>query len=426
VPAVTYTRAVQWVECVPNISEGRDLGAIAAVGEAIRGVPGVRFLHSDSDVDHNRTVLTFVGPPRAIVDAAFACVAEAARRIDLTAHEGQHPRLGAADVVPFVPLEEVSLAECGALARRLAARIESELAIPTGLYGAACPEATPLPAARKRGGSVHETAGRTLVGAREVLIAYNVQLETEDVGPAREIARIVRQRLPAVRALGFLLENRGCAQVSMNLIDYRETPPAAAFRAVRDEAAARDIGVRDSEIVGMAPADAFVEGFLADARCAAPAILDPAPSFLDALAAVDPVPAGAAAAAHAGAMAAALVSMVSEEPDVRARAHALRKRLESMVERDTAAYHAYMAAPGDEALEPATLAPLEIVEMGAELLALARGLEVRKSRRVDLRGAERLAAAAIDQARETVEENLRFMADEAVIAEIRRRLQRIR
>jgi glutamate formiminotransferase len=272
------------VECVPNFSEGRDEAVIAALSDAAASVPGVAVLDLHRDPWHHRSVLTLAGSPGAVSEAAFRTVSAAADRIDLRGHRGEHPRIGAADVVPFVPLEGLDLGhrtggdmeDCVAAARETGRRIARELEIPVFLYGAAAlrPDRE-VPASFRTGGfealrdsigseprvtpdfgpgRVHPTAGATAVGARGILVAYNVLLETDDPEPAREIAREIRASgggLPAVQALGFLVEGR--AQVSTNLLDVDRTRPLEVFEAVRERAAARGIGVRGSEIVGLLP-----------------------------------------------------------------------------------------------------------------------------------------------------------------------------
>lgn len=279
------------VECVPNISEGRDREVIDAVAGAVRSVEGIALLDVDSDPWHHRTVYTFVGPPRAAAGAAFALVREAAARIDLGRHRGVHPRIGAADVVPFVPLAGLDLGglpaadmeACVRLAGRVGERVADALGIPVFLYGRAArrPERA-VPAPFRRGGfealresigsdparapdygerRVHPTAGATAVGARPPLVAYNVLLDTDDVTVAREIAHRVRSSsggLPAVQALGFGVADG--AQVSTNLLDPWVTPPARVFAAVREAAASRDVAIRSSEVVGLAPESVLPPG----------------------------------------------------------------------------------------------------------------------------------------------------------------------
>ncbi len=273
------------VECVPNFSEGRNPAVVGAIADAIERVPGVALLGRESDADHNRSVLTFVGEPESVLAAAFLAAAEAARRIDLTKHAGAHPRMGATDVVPFVPVHGVTTAECVVLAERLGERIGDELSIPVFLYGDAArlPERQNLanvrkgqfealrdligkdPAKKPDFGpeKIHPTAGATAVGARFFLIAYNVNLATHDVPLAKAIAKAIREKdggLPGVKALGLDLADRKLAQVSMNLVDYRKTSIVTVFREIERRAAEAGASVLESEIVGLVPEDAM-KGF---------------------------------------------------------------------------------------------------------------------------------------------------------------------
>jgi glutamate formiminotransferase len=267
------------VECVPNFSEGRHAEVIDQIVAAFAGAhPEVLLLDRSSDPDHNRTVVTLAGPGPALVEAAVAGAAACARLIDLTGHRGAHPRMGALDVLPFVPLGGEGLGPCAALAAEAGRRLAEEVGIPVYFYGAAArrSDRVQLPKVRGRGfeelldqaardpgraadlggPAPHPTAGATAVGARPLLIAYNVDLATADLDLARRIARAVRERdggLPAVRALGLALARRGVTQVSMNLLDFRVTPPAAAFAAVADLARRAGVEVIGSEIVGLVP-----------------------------------------------------------------------------------------------------------------------------------------------------------------------------
>ncbi len=272
---------VPLIECVPNFSEGRRADVIARLAGAVRDVRGVRLVDVSSDPDHHRVVLTFVGLPGAILEAAFRSAEVAVSAIDLRAHWGVHPRIGGVDVIPFVPLREASIAECVALARRLGERLASRLDLPVYLYGAAAsdPARRSLPAVRRGGfeglrdvigeasrrpdfgpARVHPTAGAVAVGAREVLIAFNVELQSQDLEAARAIARAVRESsggLPGVQAMGVPLPSRGVVQVSMNLLDYRRTSPLTAFERVAAEAARRGIEVAAGELIGCAPRESL-------------------------------------------------------------------------------------------------------------------------------------------------------------------------
>jgi len=260
-----------WVECVPNFSDGRDPAVLAALVQAVLSVEGTRVLDASQDADHNRAVLTFAAAPGQVVAAAFAAVAVALDRIDLSSHSGVHPRIGAADVVPFVPLAGATLADCVPLARSLGERVADELGLPVFFYEAAATDRRSLPAARRAAQArpfqpdagparPHPRAGAVAVGARDVLIAFNVNLDSDDVELARRIARGVRAAgggLPGVRALGLHLKGAGVAQVSMNLCQPERTGIEAAFAAVERLARELGVGVRESELIGLAPRSAL-------------------------------------------------------------------------------------------------------------------------------------------------------------------------
>ncbi|HUK21518.1 MAG TPA: glutamate formimidoyltransferase [Gemmatimonadales bacterium] len=398
------------VECVPNFSEGRDSIVIAAIRAALESVPQVRVLDAQSDPSHNRSVFTFVTPPEHAVEAAFRCMRVAVERIDLRTHTGAHPRMGATDVVPFVPLEEggTTMDDCVRLARQLGERVGKELEIPVFLYAAAAtrPERASLPAIRKgefeglreRIGTdpaadpdfgprrIHPSAGATAIGARPFLVAFNVYLETPDVSIAKAIAKTIRTSsggLPAVQASGF--DVQGVAQVSMNLLDLNQTSPATVFDAVSREAARHGTRVRRSEIVGLIPQRALFDAAAAylhvpdatahvlETKIRAHSDAGRAPtldSWLESLAARTPTPGGGSAAALAGAMAAALVVMVARltvgrtaYADVSDRAAAIaadaeliRQAMRVLVEQDAAAYNevtaAYAVPKGDPSRAP--------------------------------------------------------------------------
>ena len=266
------------VECVPNFSEGRKLEVIEEIARAIQSVRGAVVLNRHIDPDHNRSVITFVAPPSVIVDAALQAVRKAAALIDLRDHAGEHPRIGATDVLPFVPVSGVTIDDCVALAREAGQRIWRELSIPVYFYERAArrPDRVRLEHVRGKGfehlrdeiasnpdrlpdvgePKLHETAGAIAVGARPFLIAFNVNLKTNDVMIARRIARVVRERdggLPFVKALAFQLHSQGVVQVSMNLTNYEQTSIATAFEAVRGEAQRLGVQVAATEIVGLIP-----------------------------------------------------------------------------------------------------------------------------------------------------------------------------
>jgi glutamate formiminotransferase len=266
------------LECVPNFSEGRRPEVIEAIVAALTGVPGVALLDHEMDAAHNRAVVTIAGEAGAVAEAAFRGAREARDRIDLNAHQGEHPRMGAMDVCPFVPLEGATMDLAVTTARGVGRRIGEELSVPVFLYERAAtrPERVNLADVRKGQFEglreligkdpardpdfgpkhVHPTAGAVAVGARTFLIAYNVNLKSPDVAIAKAIAKKVRERdggLPKVKALGFFLEDRDVAQVSMNLTDFTVTPIRAAFDAVAAAAAAAGVEVLESELVGLTP-----------------------------------------------------------------------------------------------------------------------------------------------------------------------------
>jgi len=265
------------IECIPNFSEGRNQTIIAAIVAAITEDPSIRLLDQTSDVDHNRSVVTFVGEPDAVVNAAFRGIAQAIKLIDMRRHEGQHPRIGAADVVPFVPLDGATLDDCVVLARRLGERVGHELGIPVFLYEAAAirPERRNLADVRRgqyeKLASMKDvapdyglkqvgSAGAVAIGARMPLIAYNVYLTTDDVTIARKIARKIRFSsggLPHIKALGLLVD--GYAQVSMNLTDYRVTGLYQVMEAIRQEAQIDGVEIHHSELIGLMPQDALID-----------------------------------------------------------------------------------------------------------------------------------------------------------------------
>jgi glutamate formiminotransferase len=273
------------LECVPNVSEGRDAAAAAAMAAAFASA-GATLLDVESDADHNRSVITIAGTRRQVVDGAVAGTRAARDRIDLTTHKGAHPRMGAADVVPFVPLAGATIDDAVAAAVEAAERIASELSIPTYLYGDAARRPERRDLAKVREGqfegiraviatdparapdfgprAVHPTAGASAVGARFFLVAFNVDLDTRDLSIAKGIAKAIRERdggMPGVKALGFDLPARGWVQVSMNLVDFRKTSAIAAFDAVAERAKAAGVRVAGSELVGLIPQAACPPGF---------------------------------------------------------------------------------------------------------------------------------------------------------------------
>ena len=271
------------IECVPNFSEGRRTTVVDALAGALAGVPGVHLLDRTSDPDHNRSVLTFAGEEAAVALAMEAATAVALELIDMREHTGQHPRIGAVDVVPFVPIGDTSMQECVELARRFGARIAERFGLPVYLYAQAAtrPEREVLADIRRPqyeglselisqpahapdfGPSrIHPTGGAVAVGARPFLIAYNINLESADVDLAKSIARAVRERgggLPRVQALGLFLDDLGCAQVSMNLLDFSVTPLWRVWQEVGRLAGEAGVSLRESELIGLCPLAALTD-----------------------------------------------------------------------------------------------------------------------------------------------------------------------
>jgi glutamate formiminotransferase / formiminotetrahydrofolate cyclodeaminase len=268
----------RFIECVPNFSEGRDLAKMDAIVLAMSGVSGAWILDRTSDADHNRSVVTLAGEPAAVAEAALRGVGKAAELIDMTRQHGVHPRIGAADVVPFVPLEGVTMLECVEVAHHIGQEIWNHYRVPVYFYEAAAtrPDRVNLENIRKGqceglreevlrnqdrapdvgGPGLHPTAGATAVGARKILIAYNVYLDTPDVSVAKEIARAIRASsggLPRVKAMGVEMKSRHAAQVSINLTDFEVTPLHRVFEAVKSEAERRGCKVASSEIIGLVP-----------------------------------------------------------------------------------------------------------------------------------------------------------------------------
>lgn len=391
------------IECVPNFSEGRRPEVVAAIRDAIAGVEGAHILDTSSDASHNRSVITFVAPIDVVADAAFAGIREARHRIDLTTHTGEHPRMGAADVVPFIPLDGATMEDCIALARSLGERVGRELDIPVFLYERAAtrPDRENLADVRRGEfeglrteigrtpqrvpdygpGAVHPTAGATAIGARPFLVAYNVYLgPASNMSVAKEVAKSVRGSaggLKYVKGLGFEVD--GQAQVSMNLVDTEKTPLHQAYEMVKMEAEARGVTPTWSELVGLVPERALFDAAARHIRLrnftpemvlerkvrTAIAGGESLSGFVGSVASPNPAPGGGSVAAHAGALAAALAQMVAgltigkkkyvavdgEMREVAVHAAALSNDLAGLVARDAAAYSVVAAAyklPADD------------------------------------------------------------------------------
>jgi glutamate formiminotransferase / formiminotetrahydrofolate cyclodeaminase len=389
------------VECVPNFSEGRDKAKVDAIVEAMKR-DGVYLLDREMDSDHNRCVITLVGEREAMQEAAIRGVGKAAELIDLRQHQGAHPRMGAADVVPFIPIDGVTLEDCVAMAKHVGAEIWTRYQVPVYLYeaAAAAPERQNLenvrrgqfeglrdevktnPARRPDFGeaALHPTAGATVVGARKALVAYNVFLNTTDIAIAKKIAKAVRQSsggFRGVKGAGFLV--RGLAQVSMNLTDFEQTPVHRVFEFVKREAARYGVTPLSSEIVGLIPKKALedaaewflqVENFdsslilenrlaaVMGGKLAVGGLRAGVEPFVEQLAAPAATPGGGSASAAAGAMAAGLAQMVAgmsrgkkaylqyeaQLSQAMARLGPLREELKASIDADAEAYNLVMKA----------------------------------------------------------------------------------
>jgi len=386
------------VECVPNFSEGRRREVVDQILATIASVPGVTLLDAEMDPDHNRSVLTFAGEPEPVMEAAVRAVKKASELIDLNHHSGQHPRMGATDVVPFVPVENVTLDDCAEMARVVGRRIGEEAGIPVFLYEAAAssPARTSLadvrrgefeglreligkdPARKPDFGpaKIHPTAGATAVGARRFLVAFNANLNTGDVRVARAVAAAIREQsggLRNVRALGFSIEGGRRAQVSMNLVNVEATPIHRVLALVRDEAARHGAAISGCEVVGLVPEAALLaaaehglqlEGFgrdqVLETRLRTPPLTEAVPvaTFFEQVAGATPTPGGGTVAAFTGALATCLATMVANLTigkkkyaaseaamrEIKREAEVLRAELLGLGRRDSEAFDAVLKA----------------------------------------------------------------------------------
>jgi glutamate formiminotransferase/glutamate formiminotransferase/formiminotetrahydrofolate cyclodeaminase len=406
------------VECVPNFSEGRNQTTVRALVNAVESVPGVWLLDQTMDRDHHRSVLSFAGEPDAVAEAAFRAIRVATDLIDLRKHKGVHPRVGATDVVPFVPVHGATMQDCVQLAKRLGQRVGTELEIPVFLYEHAAMHRDHAPLESVRRGGIqglafrlasdpdwtpdfgpphlHKTAGAMVIGARPPLIAFNVNLRTTDLALARSIAKDIRQSnggLPHLKAIGVELASRQLVQVAMNLTDYVITPIHVAFEAVRTRAAEHDVAIAGSEVIGLVPQAALIQAAAhglaleqfdstqvletrlearlfgeplrhAQFRSQEPVALQAQSlaDFLDAVAAATPIPAGGTVAALVGALAASLGIMgarLSQQQAVEHRLSEIVRRLRELMQADGDAYQRFIRAtrlPKTDRTRPAVLA----------------------------------------------------------------------
>jgi glutamate formiminotransferase/formiminotetrahydrofolate cyclodeaminase len=386
------------VECVPNFSEGRRPEVIDAIISEIKSVQGVMLLDREMDKDHNRAVITFVGNPQEVKEAAFKAISKAAELIDMEKHKGEHPRMGATDVVPFIPISGVTMDECVELARELGREVGEKLNIPVYLYEAAATRSDRENLADVRKGEyegikveietnpdrkpdfgpskIHPQAGVTAIGARMPLIAFNVYLGTKDVRIAKRIAKAIRfgnGGLRYVKALGFDIKERGIVQISMNLVNYLGTPVFRVFEMIKSEAEHYGVPIVSSEIVGLTPLNAMVDvadfylrmenfkkGQILETKLMTVAqeqkvgLMD----FLEEVASKKPVPGGGSVAATSGALAGALLAMVcnltigkrkyqeveEELKGVLAQVEKTREELKDLVIKDSESYQSVMDA----------------------------------------------------------------------------------
>jgi glutamate formiminotransferase len=386
------------VECVPNFSEGRRIQVIKDIIKAIKDVPGNLVLDWQADPDRNRSVVSFVGSPEEVMEAAFQAARRATQLVDINLHRGQHPRIGATDVIPFIPLRGVTMAQCVDLARELGARIGEDLSIPVYLYeeAAARPERRNLASIRKGEyeslreeigykeerrpdfgpEKVHPTAGAVAIGARFFMIAFNVNLNTQNIQLARNIAMSIRESrdFPGIRSMAFQIENRGIVQVYVTIRNYRTTPIAKVFNEIKRLASTAGVKVLDSEIIGLLPEEAFQQaaaGLLQLRKLDKNQIIEERlrmtsgpllsmSSFLYDLGSPSPFPGGGSACALAGSLASVLVSFLArfamkEETDasihselqlLRRKARGLDWEFRNLVQVDAAMLQKVMEAAG--------------------------------------------------------------------------------
>lgn len=405
------------IECIPNFSEGKDEKKIKAILNAITSIPGVILLDHESDASHNRSVVTFAGEPKPVLEAAFQAVKKAQKLIDLDKHKGEHPRMGATDVCPLVPIAGVKNEECVKYAEALGERIGSELNIPVYLYEKAArkPERINLADIRKGEYEVIKKemgknpdrnpdfgpkkvgkAGTIAVGVRDPLVAFNVNLDTNDLKIAKSIAKKIRFKdggFKCVKAMGFELKDKGIVQISMNLVNYKVTNVQTVFRAIKKEAKINGVKILESEIIGLIPQESLIKAavsFLKVANFNNKQILELIlqkemgknreylDEFLDKVAAKKPVPGGGSVSALAGSLAAALGLMVSSLSKIKnlfPKLEKLKIRLYQLIEEDSDAYKsvgvAYKSGKKTEiekALKIAAETPLETAKTSLEIL----------------------------------------------------------
>jgi glutamate formiminotransferase/formiminotetrahydrofolate cyclodeaminase len=495
------------IECVPNFSEGRDAAKVEAIVEAMSSLPGVYVLDREMDADHNRSVVTLAGEPEAVGEAAIAGAGKALELIDMTTHTGAHPRVGATDVVPFIPIQGVTLEDCVALARRVGNEIWKRHRIPIFFYEAAATRPDRVNLENVRRGQfeglreelkknhdrqpdigepkLHPTAGVTVVGARKFLIAYNVNLNTPDVGIANKIAKAIRFSsggLRYVKSMGVELKARNLAQVSINLTDFEQTPMHRVYEMVKREAQRYGVMPVGSEIVGLVPkkaiemaADYFLqlenfspsqvfENKIEEVLTAAPIesqegkLAALARPFLEAVAAPTPTPGGGSVSAYAGAMAASLGQMVAgisrkkksqilhvdKLSDALEQLRKTAEELTEAIDQDAASYEAVMSAyklpqsnteetaHRESSIQAATKqaaeVPLQVAEKATQLNSRLLQLEAisAASMKSDLQVARLMAVAAAKGALANVEINLDGLKNAAYVEKMKSTVAELR
>jgi glutamate formiminotransferase / formiminotetrahydrofolate cyclodeaminase len=472
------------IECVPNFSEGRVPETVQALVSAVRSVPDVWLLDQTMDADHHRSVLTFAGSPEAVGEAALRAIRVATKLIDLRRHAGVHPRVGATDVVPFVPIQGVTMEECVQLARTIGREVGSQLGIPVFLYEAAATHPTRVPLEAIRQGELpglasriqadplwvpdfgpsrlHETAGAMVIGARRPLIAFNVDLKTTDVEIVKRIAKTIRHSnggWPCVKAIGVELASRGMVQVAMNLTNYHVTPMQVAFRAVQTEAAQYGVDIACSELIGLVPQEAldqagaallqlerFDQAQILEARISAAmsGCVEHATSLLDflhAVASAQPTPAGGSVAALVGALAASLGVMgarLGGKMEAEQQLLRMSGRLHGLVQADVEAYEGVARAGKiskerpersreiEQAMQRATETPMEIAELACQagiIISSCRGA-AKPAVQSDLTVGMIIAIAATEAGLHTVRVNMQAIRNKEIIGTFTSRISK--
>jgi len=487
------------VECVPNFSEGRRKEVIEAIVSEARS-RNVKVLDTESDADHNRSVLTFVGTPESVKDAALAVSAKAIELIDLNKHSGQHPRMGAVYVVPFIPISDITMDECVNLAKEFANEYATRFKVPVYLYEEAAtrPDRRNLADVRKGEfeglreeigknpirnpdfgpSAIHPTAGATAVGARKILIAYNINLGTADLSVAKQIAKQIRGKdggLSFVKALGFELKDRGLVQVSMNMVDYKASQLFKVFQLVRSLADRYGVPIVSSEVVGLLPMEALtdcaefylkLQGFNKN-QILQQRLFERDPSrlvsldlttFADEVASEKPTPGGGSVSAYAGSLAASLVSMVAHltltkkevQPklsiieEIKSKSETLQRSLLSLVDEDSQTFMHLMSAykmqkqteeekrtRTDEIqtrLKKAAEVPMATAEKSSAIISLARELagDANMNASSDLQTAVFLAHSSALGALANVTINLAGIKDERYRLQMQSKMETIK